>query len=186
MLSLFFCRGFSALKGRQSPCTWRLSIISPVTVIGGSSKRRIGRLRISRIRYVECRKVAITRGAWHVQAWFQFPNCLNKRHSGSAYCFLHSFAVPFLPSPLNSIRATRLKSAPIEVHARLQVADLEEGFGGLRTDVEAVFMQAPTVHLEALATQVDAMTPHLDELVRTPPTFLPQPPDSPSLLKSPP
>lgn len=32
-------------------------------------------------------------------------------------------------------------------------------------------MQAPTVHLEALATQVATMRPHLDELVR--PTHFP-------------
>ena len=46
-----------------------------------------------------------------------------------------------------------------------QVSDMEELFGSLRTDVEAVFMQAPSVQLEAVATKVDAMRPHLEELV---------------------
>lgn len=42
---------------------------------------------------------------------------------------------------------------------------MEDLFGSLRSDVEAVFMQAPTVQLEALATKVEAMSPHLEELV---------------------
>lgn len=46
-----------------------------------------------------------------------------------------------------------------------QVRELEDMFGSLRSDVEAVFMQAPSVQLEALATQLEAMGPHLDELV---------------------
>ena len=42
---------------------------------------------------------------------------------------------------------------------------MEDLFGSLRSDVEAVFMQAPTVQLEAVATKVEAMSPHLEELV---------------------
>ena len=47
----------------------------------------------------------------------------------------------------------------------LQVSGMEELFGSLRSDVEAVFMQAPTVQLEAVATKVEAMSPRLEELV---------------------
>ena len=45
------------------------------------------------------------------------------------------------------------------------MAGLEELFSALKADVEALFMQAPTVHLEALAAQLHAMEPHLEELV---------------------
>lgn len=47
---------------------------------------------------------------------------------------------------------------------------MEELFASLRTDVEAVFMQAPTVQLEAVATKVEAMSPHLEELVCSSPS----------------
>lgn len=46
----------------------------------------------------------------------------------------------------------------------MQVASIEELFISLRADVEAVFMQAPTVDLEALATRVDSMKPDLEAL----------------------
>lgn len=46
------------------------------------------------------------------------------------------------------------------------MAGLEEVFGALKADVEAVFMQGPTVQLEAVAVQLQALRPHLDELVR--------------------
>lgn len=50
---------------------------------------------------------------------------------------------------------------------------MEELFGGLRSDVESVFMQAPTVQLEALATQVDTLQPRLEELVSHATLFCP-------------
>ena len=55
--------------------------------------------------------------------------------------------------------------ASLDSCAGVQVAGLEELFSALKADVEALFMQAPTVHLEALATQLHAMEPHLEELV---------------------
>ena len=42
---------------------------------------------------------------------------------------------------------------------------MEELFADFRAGVEAVFMQGPTVQLEALATRLHATKPHLDELV---------------------
>lgn len=38
-------------------------------------------------------------------------------------------------------------------------------FEGLRSEVEAVFMEAPTVNLEALAIQSGVMGPKLEEMV---------------------
>ena len=42
---------------------------------------------------------------------------------------------------------------------------MEELFGSLRSDVESVFMEIPTVHLGELAAKVDEMSSHLEELV---------------------
>ena len=39
-------------------------------------------------------------------------------------------------------------------------------FESLKTEVEAVFMEAPSVNLEALALQAEAMQRSLDEMVR--------------------
>lgn len=46
-----------------------------------------------------------------------------------------------------------------------QVKAVEDLFSSLRADVEAVFMQAPTVQLEALATKVDSSQPLIEEMV---------------------
>lgn len=42
-------------------------------------------------------------------------------------------------------------------------------FESLKTEVEAVFMEAPSVNLEALALQAEAMQRSLDEMVRIAP-----------------
>ena len=47
----------------------------------------------------------------------------------------------------------------------MQVAELEGLFGALRADVEALFMQAPSVDMDALAEQARDMRLHAAEQV---------------------
>lgn len=64
-----------------------------------------------------------------------------------------------------SVNQMPLERAEKAEKQSLQVAGLEELFAALKADVEAVFMQGPSVQLEARATQLQAMKPHIEGLV---------------------
>ncbi len=48
----------------------------------------------------------------------------------------------------------------------MQVAELESLFEGLRSDVDALFMQTPSVDQEGLCRQSEEMHRHLEEQAR--------------------
>lgn len=47
-----------------------------------------------------------------------------------------------------------------------QIGELKATFGGLKLDVEAMFMQMPSVDLDELGGQLEAMQHHQAEQVR--------------------
>ena len=48
----------------------------------------------------------------------------------------------------------------------MQVGELKATFGGLKLDVEAMFMQMPSVDLDELGGQLEAMQHHQAEQVK--------------------
>jgi len=52
------------------------------------------------------------------------------------------------------------------VQCTVQVGELKATFGGLKLDVEAMFMQMPSVDLDELGGQLEAMQHHQAEQVK--------------------